>query len=331
MPQRLLVGNDGEGTAHNLVFLGCGQIAKWHSIILGQHRREVRSFYASRDVARARSYNQQFRGSGFFEDYDSALSDPRIQTAIVLTPPFTHLELTLRALKAGKNVVVEKPAFLSSSDFDIVRQAISETGGQVLIAENYFYKPLVRKLREIIASHALGEILYIYINALKMQKNNDWRNNDRLAGGGALFEGGVHWLNMMANLGLTIRSVHGMRAGSANALEQTMLVSIRYAEGAAGMLAHSWEIPAPFHFLRLSKIYGRKGSATFESNGLFLFVNGSRKLFLVPSMTDITGHRAMWRDFVYCLRTGAEPQMTLEQAEQDIRRVEAIYNSADVS
>lgn len=312
----------------NLVFLGCGLITGFHSRQLARHRRDVRCFYASRDMAKARACHQHYHGGGFFDGYDTALCDPRIEVAVVATPPSTHLDLTLRALQVGKNVIVEKPAFLTSSDFDVIRRVQAETGRRVFVAENYFYKPLTMRLREIVASGMLGEILFVYVNAMKYQRTENWRDDARLAGGGALFEGGVHWINLLANLGLTISSVHGMRVGPPQALERTMLVSVRYAEGAGGLLAHSWETPSLFRVLQLSKIYGRRGSAMFESNGLVILVNGLRKRLIFPSFTDITGHRAMWQDFIHCLRGGAEPRMTVERAAQDLDLIEAAYRSA---
>jgi len=312
----------------NLVFLGCGLITGFHSWILAR-RGDIRRFYASREVARAGAYNRRFHGGGFFEGYEAALADPRIEVAVVATPPLTHLDLTLKGLWAGKDVIVEKPAFLMAGDFDIIRRTQEETGRRVFVAENYCYKPLVLRLYEIVTSGALGEILFIYVNAMKYQRTGNWRDNARLAGGGALFEGGVHWINMMANLGLTLSSARGIQVGSLEELERTMLVSVRYAEGAAGLLAHSWETPSLFRGLRLSTIYGRGGSATFESNGLMILVNGLRKQLIFPAFTDITGHRAMWRDFIDCLRSGAIPRMTLEQAERDLALIKAIYQSAD--
>ena len=64
-------------------------------------------------------------------------------------------------------------------------------------------------------------------------------------------------------------------------------------------LYYSREIPSLFRGLRLSKLFGRKGVITFESNGLFVFVRGRGLPRLVfPGFRDIRGYRAMYRDFV---------------------------------
>src|SRR6266550_8627725 len=105
----------------NLALLGCGGIARTHSRTLQSFRSAVHCFYASRDPARAAAMAQRFGGAGSFGSYAAALVDDRINAVLVATPPDSHLELTLAALQHGKNVIVEKPAFLRAADFALVR------------------------------------------------------------------------------------------------------------------------------------------------------------------------------------------------------------------
>ena len=78
-----------------------------------------------------------------------------------------------------------------------------------------------------------------------------------------------------------------------------MMVAFRYDNDAVGSLYYSREIPSLFKGLRLSKIFGRDGIITFESNGLFVLVAASGLPRLVfPGFRDIRGYRAMYRDFV---------------------------------
>jgi predicted dehydrogenase len=66
---------------------------------------------------------------------------------------------------------------------------------------------------------------------------------------------------------------------------------------------------------------------SFESNGLFVLVHGRRTRLVIPSLRDIAGYRAMFADFVACLRDGREPRMTLDLARRDLELVEAAYQS----
>ena len=102
---------------------------------------------------------------------------------------------------------------------------------------------------------------------------------------------------------------------------------MRYAEGAVGTLAYSWEVPSLFRGLRLSRIFGREGSITFESNGLFILVNGRRKRIMFPGFADIGGFTAMFRDFFKAAAENREPQLTLAIAHRDVEIIEAAYRS----
>jgi UDP-N-acetylglucosamine 3-dehydrogenase len=311
----------------SLAFLGCGSITRGHSRTLARSR-EVRRYYASRDRALAEEYSRALGGAGAFGSYQEAMESPNVEVVLVATPPNTHLELTLEALARGKHVIVEKPAFLRSSDFATVRQAAERVGGRVFVAENYAYKPLAGALRRIIASGALGEIRFLHLVAVKQQRSGGWKDDATVAGGGALFEGGVHWIDLFAHLGLRVESVQGFRPGPADTLERSMVVVVKYEGGGVGTLYHSWEIASPLRGLRLSRIYGTRGSAVFESNGLVVAVTNPRPRLVFPGLRDISGYRAMFHDFFDSIRTGREPLMTLARAQHGMELIEAAYASA---
>jgi predicted dehydrogenase len=312
----------------DLAFLGCGSVTRTHSRTLARFRGQVRCHYASRDPARAAEYAARHGGAGAFGSYAEALADPRVQAVLVATPPDTHLELVLDALAHGKHVIVEKPAFLRSADCARARAAEARSGRRVLVAENYCYKPLALALRAVLASGHLGEVRFIHLDAVKHQRVRGWRADPGVAGGGALFEGGIHWIDLLANLGPRIEAVHGFRPGDWRGGERSMLVVAEYEEGAVGTLAHSWEIPSPWRGLRLSRIYGTRGSVLFESNGLFVRVTGPRPRLILPGLRDIGGYRAMFRDFLQSIRTGREPLMSLARAQRGLELVEAAYSTA---
>jgi predicted dehydrogenase len=306
-----------------IAFLGCGFAAKIHSKTLAKFPG-VHCYYASRSVDKALSFHQKFKGKGYFDSYEAAIQSPDIDVVMVLTPPSDHLELTLEAIQAGKHVIVEKPPFLNSYDFDLVEEEQEKTGVQVMVAENYFYKPSLTRLRELLGSGVIGDIKFIVLNATKLQKTGDWRDEEMLAGGGALFEGGIHWINYLSNLGFHVQTVQGFHPGEPAGLDRSVQVVVKYTEGTIANLFYSWEINALLKGLRISKAYGTEGSITFESNGLFIFVRGRKWKFYFPGIADIAGHRGMFTDFFKALREGKEPTFTLEMAKRDIQILEAI-------
>ena len=164
--------------------------------------------------------------------------------------------------------------------------------------------------------------------AAKSQRRAGWRDDPAVAGGGALFEGGVHWIDLLANVGLEVESARGFRPGQGTGLERSMLLVVKYKEGGVGTLAHSWEVPSPLHGLRVSRIYGTRGSAAFESNGIVVLVSGPRRRLVFPGLRDINGNRAMWADFLDVIRTGREPVMTAVRARRGLELVETAYRTA---
>src|SRR5688572_21618879 len=106
--------------AVRIAFLGCGFITRVHSRNLKSLGREIVCGYASRDGAKAEAFCREYRGEGSYSDYASAIDDARVTAVVIAVPPRFHLDLTLRALRAGKHVLVEKPAFLKTEDYRTV-------------------------------------------------------------------------------------------------------------------------------------------------------------------------------------------------------------------
>jgi predicted dehydrogenase len=322
-----------------LAFLGCG-------FITGVHSRHVRALrggalngvelvcaYASREKTRADAFARQHGGISY-GSYDAAINDPRVDAVVVAVPPRFHLELTRQALAAGKHVLVEKPAFLRAEDYDIVRAARDQAGRTVLVGENDHYKPSAVTLRRLIADGAIGEMVFAHFTTIarRLKSAGDWRNDAAMAGGDAFFEEGIHWLHLASSLGPTIVSAQGFlptpSRDGADRRVKSMMIAFRYDNGAVGSLYYSREIPSLLKGLRLSKLFGRRGVITFESNGAFIVVRGSGwPQVLFPGFRDIRGYRAMYRDFVGAIQAGRQPEMSVERALEDHRLMDQIYAS----
>ena len=326
-------------TVH-VAFLGCGFITGVHSGHLRRLREQIVPSYASRDRSRAEAYRVRHGGVGSYGDYRAAIEDPDVDAVVVAVPPRFHLDLTLQALAAGKHVLVEKPAFPRMADFDQVLKARDRAGRIVLVGENDHYKPLAVCLRRLLAEGAIGELVLAHFTTLvrKFKSADDWRNDEAMAGGDAFFEEGIHWLHIANSLGPSIVSIHGYRPPPArtgpDARAKTMLAAFRYDNGAVGSLYYSREVPSLLRGVRLSKLFGRDGIITFESNGAFVLVRGRRAAWpeiLIPGFRDIRGYQAMYRDFARSVRTGRPPEMSLEAAMADQRLMERIYATAEVA
>jgi predicted dehydrogenase len=152
-----------------------------------------------------------------------------------------------------------------------------------------------------------------------------------MAGGDAFFEEGIHWLHLAGSLGPRIVSIHGYRPSPAvgrtagDRRVKSMLAAFRYDNDAVGTLYYSREIPSLLQGLRVSKIFGRSGIITFESNGTFVLVRGrGGPRLIVPGFRDMRGYKAMYRDFLAAIRGQRAPEMTVERALEDHRLMEQL-------
>ncbi len=323
------------GPVH-IAFLGCGFITRVHCGHLRRLGSDVVTSFASRDRRRADAYRQRFGGVAVHDGYEAAIADPRVDAVVVAVPPRFHLALSLRALAAGKHVLVEKPAFPTLADYEAVLAARDKAGRVVLVGENDHYKPLAVTLRRLLADDVIGDLVLAHFVTIahRMKTADDWRNDESMAGGDAFFEEGIHWLHVAGSLGPRIVRAHGYRppvdATGPDRRAKSLLVAFEYDTGAVGSLYYSREIPSLLRGLRISKLFGRRGVISFESNGGFVVARRQGRLprLIVPGVRDIRGYQAMYRDFVAAIRGERVPEMGLERAIEDQRLMEQIVASA---
>jgi predicted dehydrogenase len=306
-----------------------------HSRHLKRLRPDIVCAYASREAARADVFCSEYGGLASYPDYLTAIEDPRNHAVVIAVPPRFHVDLTLRALQAGKHVLVEKPAFPVLADYQTVIEARDRAAAVVIVGENDHYKPLARRLRTLVATQIIGELVFAHFTTIvkRLKTAGDWRNDESMAGGDAFFEEGIHWLHIAGSLGPRITSIEGFRPTPSregpDRRAKSMMVAFRYDNGAVGSLYYSREVPSLFRGLRLSKLYGRRGIITFESNGLFILARGDGWPRVVwPGFADMRGYQAMYRDFAAAIREHRQPEMSLERARDDHRLMEQVFATA---
>jgi predicted dehydrogenase len=171
----------------------------------------------------------------------------------------------------------------------------------------------------------------VELNRGARRRVSGWRADTELMGGGALLEGGVHWVNYLCRLGGEVREVCAARPEGGRPpvapFEDGLELLVTFRTGAVGKLLHAWNVPNRLGGLQLSKIYGAEGNITFESNGLFALVAGQRTRLRFPGVRDLMGYRAMLRHFLECVRERRAPEMSLAAARRDLAVVLAAYRS----
>lgn len=318
-------------TPVEICILGCGAVARLHSRVARSLGGAVRLSFASRDADRAEEYRRRYGGRHAFGSYEAACTHPDIDAVFICTPPGLHVEHAELAARSGKGIVVEKPAARTVAELDRIRAAVRSHGVVGAVAENYRFKPLLRVLRWHIERGDIGTPQFIEISRAGRNKTGGWRADAELMGGGALLEGGVHWIHLLCELGGTplqvvaARPAHG--ATPVAPVEDSLDLLVSFADGPVGRLFHSWNTTTRVFGLGMSRILGTAGNIHFESNGLFATVLGRRHRIRIPGLRDLMGYRAMWRHLATCLSEHREPEISLDVARRDLAVVEAAYRS----
>jgi predicted dehydrogenase len=135
---------------------------------------------------------QRYPDARFTPKFEDVLADDSVEAVVIATPVPTHHDLARRALEAGKHVFVEKPPAMHGAELEELCDLSEERGLVLMPGHLLLYHPGVRRLKEIVDSGELGDVLYVYGNR---QNLGTFRTNEN-----ALWSLGVHDLSVLLYL-----------------------------------------------------------------------------------------------------------------------------------
>src|SRR5580692_11842085 len=130
-----------------------------------------------------------------YENFDEIAHNPNIDAVYVALPNSMHAEYTIRAAKAGKHVVCEKPMCTSIADAEAMIAACKAANVKLMIAYRCHYEPIHLKAIQMIRDGKLGQVQAIESTFGFNIAPGEWRLTKKLAGGGPLFDVGIYSLN----------------------------------------------------------------------------------------------------------------------------------------
>lgn len=163
---------------------------------------------ASRSLKKAQDYAREQNIAKAYGSYDELLNDPSIDIIYNPLPNSLHGIWTVKAAKAGKHVLCEKPLVTALEDFEAIEQAAQQNNVIVSEAFAYLHHPQTTKLKELIASKKIGDIhsisCWLSINLpQRFQLKEDDPRHIRLRpelGGGALWDLGVYCSSLILHI-----------------------------------------------------------------------------------------------------------------------------------
>jgi predicted dehydrogenase len=207
------------------------------------------------DEERRAQAAQSYPAAQVTSSFTDVLADDSVDAVVVATPVPTHYELTRRALEAGKHVFVEKPPAMRGAEIEELCELAEERDLVLMPGHLLLYHPGVQKLKEIVDSGELGEVLYVYGNR---QNLGTFRTNEN-----ALWSLGVHDLSVLLYLieeePVEVRA-HG-NAFLSKGVEDVVFCYLRFPSGKMAHMHLSWLDP---HKIRRITVVGNERMAVFD-------------------------------------------------------------------
>lgn len=147
------------GSALRVAVVGCGYWGSKHVRVLHAADGVDEVVLVDSREDRLGDLARSYRTTPCHTALASALTE--VDAVVVATPPTTHVAVALQAIEAGKHVLVEKPLAPNTHDARLLEDAAAAAGVTLMVGHTFEYNPAVRKLRELVHNHELGELYYI--------------------------------------------------------------------------------------------------------------------------------------------------------------------------
>jgi predicted dehydrogenase len=286
-----------------------------------------------RSLPLAREKAAQYGVPLAFDSVDALVSHPEVDAVFIVSANSVHAEETLKAARAGKHVLVEKPIAATTHEGERMIMECDIHHVKFMVGHMVRLSPLVRRVREIVRSGELGKVIYAradfaYDGRLSART---WLFDPKIAGGGPLYDVGVHCLDTLRfvlddEVESFSSEVHPCPTRSRT--ENTGAVLLRFTHGAIGSIFCSYVMPIRSRILEVVCSEGIIAAPEFTvpNETLTLTVtrgrndkpaNVSTERIAVPNLyTEEVTH------FSDCIINDKQPMLTGKSGLENLRIVE---------
>ncbi|MEA3336156.1 MAG: Gfo/Idh/MocA family oxidoreductase [Chloroflexota bacterium] len=167
--------------------IGCGSIGKVFAEAVGEIEGMDMVAFCSRTKAKAERYNESYHGEYSTTNVQDIFDDPSIDAVYISTWHDSHADLCIRAAKAGKHILVEKPLALTVEECQAVGRAVEESGIRLMVAFKMRYYDMILKARELIPNPVM-----VTMQMMDNRWPDDFWASDPITGGGNVLSQGCH-------------------------------------------------------------------------------------------------------------------------------------------
>ncbi|GIG91304.1 Gfo/Idh/MocA family protein [Plantactinospora endophytica] len=323
--------------------VGTGNIARLHAEALRELGDEVRLVGAvDVDESRLAAFCDRYDVPARHPDVSSLLEKDRPELVHVCTPPGSHHELALACLRAGSNVLVEKPPTLNLGELDDLAEAEQRHGARLATVFQHRFGTGALRLRALVDAGVLGRPLVGICHTTWFRPQSyfdvEWRGRWDTEGGGPTMGHGIHQMDLLcAILGdWTEVSALARQQARRSETEDLSMAHVSFANGAVASVVNSLLSVREESYLRFD--FER---ATVEVTHLYGYGDDDWRITPAPEYADEvlaawragaagvrSSHQAQFAEVVRSLRNGAPPPVTSAETRRTMQLVAGVYASA---
>jgi predicted dehydrogenase len=220
------------------------------------------------DEDRLRRYANRYPTVDATTDFGTLLNDDEVDAVAIATPVYTHFDLAMRSLQAGKHTFVEKPLASSTNAADLLVESADSRGLQLMCGHTFLYSPAVRFVSELLERGELGDIFFVSSSRVNLGLHQrdisvvwDLGPHD--------FSILLHWLGEVP---VSVRAVG--RDSIVKDIHDVAFVTLTFASGLVASVELSWLAPSK---LRRTVVVGSEKMVVYDdgsSEPIRLFDHG---------------------------------------------------------
>ena len=286
------------------------------------------------------------RGCAAEPSLDALLARPDVDVVCVCVPSGQHAEVGVRAARAGKHLVVEKPIDVTLASADRLIEAARAAGVTLTVISQHRFDPGLIELKRLLGGGALGRLVLAEASTkwYRTQGYYDsaaWRGTWAMDGG-SLMNQGVHYVDLLRWCMGPVTEVTAVCATQAHQVEveDTALAIVRFGSGAVGTIMSS---TAAFPgFPQRLEVTGTDGTVIVEDGRIVRRAFGAQAgtdppadpgdgqvgAAADPAAIDVAGHAAQIADLLAAIEEGREPAVDGQAGRDALEIVCAVYESA---
>ncbi len=329
--------------------IGLGWPGRKHLEGMASHPAAKAVAAADRDPERCAQARKDFGLERTYTDYREMLEKEDLDAVGVALPNFLHAPVTIDCLRAGANVICEKPLALNAREAQSMVDEARKADRLLMLGVQRRFGAVERAARRVAESGRLGEIYHARSQWLRTRGipigAGGWFVDRKRAGGGALIDIGVHMLDIawfvlghpkpVSVTGVAYRKFASLvPEGVEYTVDDSAFALIRFDQGPSLQLAASWALNNPERQPEVETIlYGTEATLdiTHPEGPRVVSYNGKNepKIEPVPLPERKDGFELQMRHFVDCVLGDAECVSPGEQGVTIMKMLDAVYESSE--